>query len=156
MFGSIKKLFTGSESLVALGKSGKSVNFAERFSSAEIMFLTLPIPNSVDPSSMSQDELLQLMEKAANQISTDKSVVPFTYNDSSARTLPIFTNQKAAEHFAGKYATEINRVLPFGLMTVAGRTLTPGFNSNMRVLLNAKSDAEYCLSSLDIDELRKV
>lgn len=113
MFDRIKKLFGNGAFLTALGSSGDSPSFAARFVSSEVMVLSLPVNESLDSATMSADEFLHLTEKVLKEMSEEKPVSPFTYASEMGHVLPIFTGQKAADHFVGRYSAEINRVVPF-------------------------------------------
>jgi hypothetical protein len=155
MFGVFRKLFGMRDALVELGRSGNSRAFAARFAEADITFLTLPVPDSPDQENIGEKEVLDHIRKAAMALSEDVAVVPFMYTSGEGGILPIFTGLAAAERFGQKYVNETNRVTAFGAMTVSGKVLVAQMDGQVKVLLNAMSDDEYCLSVRDIEELRK-
>ncbi len=154
MLGIIRSLLRRRDPLIELGRSGDSAAFARSFAEASLIFLSLPIPDSLDPVSMTSDQLLELTEKAAKTVSEEAEIIPFTYREGAGEVFPIFTSEKAVNAFGQKYVLEVNRVFPFGFYTVAGRTLIPYLGQGPRAILNARNDVEYPLSDADIEALR--
>jgi hypothetical protein len=153
MLEAFKRLLGGRNPLVALGRSGNSVAFAARFVTSDITFLTLPVPELPDHENIGEEEVLDHIKRAATELSRDVGVVPFMYTEGEGGILPIFTSQAAAERFAQKYVNATDRVTAFGAMTVAGKVLVAQMDGQVKVLLNAMGDDEYCLSALDVEEL---
>lgn len=154
MFGLFKKMF-GANSLCEIGKSGNAEEFAQQFINSEITLLALPVPDSVDPASLTREELLALIEKAAQEMSKQTSVTLFTYDEESESVLPVFTDERAAETFVRQYVTEKNLVIPFEVLTMKGGALGGYISHDAVIKLNAKSDSEYRLSKKDIVLIRQ-
>lgn len=149
MFGLFKKLI-GTSSLCEIGRSGDMTDFARRFASSEITVLSLPLPESIDQSSLNRDQLLELIEKAAKEVAQQTSVTPFTYLDGDDTLLPVFTDIKAAEIFLSKYVSELNRAIPFGAFSIQGAVLSKFISDDTNVVLNAKNDLEFRFSAKDL------
>lgn len=150
IFGSF---FSGSGSLTELGRAGKSKAFAQLFVTSELLILSLPFPGSIDPATMSQEQLLDLIQKAAKEMSQQTAITPFTYVEDSARLFPVFTTQEAAKSFLGQYSKKINRIVPFQMSSLLGKVLRPQVQTGGQTVLNPGGSDEYRLSAADVAAL---
>jgi len=144
-----KNLF-GSKDLSEIGKSGNSSKFADQFLRSDITLLSLPIPDSIDPANLTQDELLSLVKKAAKEISTQEQVNLFTYQEGNLYITPFFTDQPAVQAFAGYFAKKVRRVIPFEVISMRGASLAKYLSSETVMVLNPGSSSEYRLSEDDM------
>jgi len=151
-----KNIFGGSDgspSDAAISDDSKA--FAQSFVSSQVYILSLPIPDAVDPAAMTQEQLLDLIRKAAKESAGAARITPFTYKDGDVRVFPIFTSQDAAKEFIKQYATKINRIVPFQISGLQGRVLLPQFKARASFVLNAMSKDERRFSERDLEELSK-
>ena len=135
--------------------SGDSKVFARSFLSSQVFILSLPIPSTLDPATLTQEQLLEHIRAAAKASSEQTGITPFTYTEGAQRVFPVFTNQEAAKVFIKRYVTKINRIVPFQISGLKGSVLLPHLRSGVSVVLNASGKDERRLSERDLEELAK-
>jgi hypothetical protein len=153
MFQALKKLLTRTHPLVELGSSGDSSELARTFGQTELILLSIPIPDSIDPTTLTQQELLDLIEKAAEEVAQQEDFVPFTYESESKHSLPVFTSEKAARVFVNSYVAEVNMIIPFEVAALPGKHLAGHLDESACVIVNPRSPSEYELSPSDVQEI---
>ena len=112
MFERIRRAFSLGDPLVEVARSGDGSLFKETFRNSEIFVVSRPVPQSLDPDLMSDEDLRELMESAAREMAKDGPVEPFTYGPESDRVLPVFSCEAAAEAFVEAYVKAAKRVIP--------------------------------------------
>ena len=153
MFKRFKNILGKGDPLCEAGRAGDSQAFARLFVASELMLLALALPEAVAPAALSEDEFLDLVERAARKTSGQTEIEPFTYRAGPVVVLPAFTNDRAAEAFARRYAAEAGRVVPFQVLTVSGEAVVSSLSEGTRVSLNPKDSSEYLLSDTDLAAL---
>lgn len=157
MFGVLSRLFGGPDALTRGCRDPDRRAFAELFRRSSIAFLSLPAPfdRGLDPSTLSQEALLSLIEKATQDLSERKEFQPFCYTVGQARCLPLFSQEKFALQFVGEYVREVQRVLPFQMLTASGSALVPTIPGYDLVVLNDRTKHRYQLSAEDVALLQE-
>jgi hypothetical protein len=157
-FGVLSRLLGGPDALTRACRGADRRAFAELFGRSSVAFLCLPAPfdQGLDPSGMSQEELLSLIEKAARDLSERKEFQPFCYTVGQARCLPLFSQEKFAQQFVGEYVREVDRVLPFQMLTANGAALIPAFFGCDIIVLNDRTRHRQQLSAGDVALLQEV
>jgi hypothetical protein len=102
--------------------------------------------DGLDPRSMSTEELLAELRRAAEDLARRQEFSPFVYEKDGQRRLPFFTSEEHSQVFAGEYSKERNRVYPFELLGVKG-ALLPKLSALSDVLvMNDRSPDEVVLT----------
>ena len=153
MFKHFKNVLAKRDPLCEAGRAGDSRAFVRLFVASELMLLALALPDAVAPAALSEDEFIDLVERAAQEMSEQTEIQPFTYTEGSAVVLPAFTSDKATDAFAMHYAREVGRVVPFQVLTMSGGAVASCLSQDMRVTLNPKDPSEYPLSDKDLAAL---
>lgn len=146
-------LFASRDPVIRLGRGADRRAFLAALGQADLVVLSLPLAEGLDPASMNEEQLLALIEAGVNDLSRRQEFPPFTYPREGRRCLPVFSSLALAQAFIGEYVREVNRVLPFQALTVKGRRLREAFLSAEQVALNARSRHERLLSA---EELRLI
>jgi hypothetical protein len=146
----------GRDPLTRLSRGPDRRAFAEAFGRSEVLFLSIPLAEGLDPSSLTPEALLAHVEKAAQAISEESEIRPFTYPAGGMDCLPIFTSQGLAEQFVGEYVREINLILPFSVLTVEGTVIIPAVLASGRVVLNDRTKDRYELTDEDRALIKEV
>lgn len=148
----IKNLF-GGDLLSEAGRSGDSEKLARLFLNSDITLLSIPVAQSLDPTVMTQDELLGLVESAAKKVSEETTADLFTYQDANGILLPIFTTETAAQKFVTEYVSEVKKIIPFLVMVMSGEVLLDYLSEDTELILNPKNPSEYKFSKKDLAAL---
>src|SRR5262249_54390214 len=99
--------------------------------------------------------LLSLIDRSAHDLAERKEFQPFYYVAGGAKCLPLFSQERFAQQFVGEYVREVNRVLPFQMLTANGAALIPAFTACDIVVLNDRTRHRHQLSSEDIALLQR-
>jgi hypothetical protein len=150
MLGFIKNIFGNADALIEAGKSGKSQEFVSLFLTSELTLLSLPVAESLDATNLTEKELLDLVENAAQQVSQQTEVNLFTFEDGTTTVLPVFTSDKAAQKFVEQYVSQVQKIIPFQVLGLKGETLLNFLSEDAKVVLNPKNPSEYRLTKKDI------
>jgi hypothetical protein len=126
--------------------------FAAAFRSTQFTILSLPEAFRAGiPTSVSQEEILAFIERAAKDLAERDSFDPFFYEaPGTGRVLPLFMDMKSAETFSLSYVSELRRILPFHTLATTGDALADGLASYDVVVINARSKDELLLSGPEI------
>ena len=142
MFERLKRLFNVGDPLIELARSGESALFKEAFCSSEVFVVSKAGAGSLDPASMSGEDLESLIEEAARETAGEGPFHAFTYGPEGREILPIFSCRDAAEIFIRRYVKAVNRVIPFVVASLEGVELLPHLKGTIRVTLNPLTDDE--------------
>jgi len=143
--------------LTKLGRSGNSHEFAATLSQGPMWMLSCPLPAGVDPATLTQKALLEMIEKYTKELSEAQSHQPFVYQKDAHSCLPLFTSMKRAQQFVESYVREKDRVIPFSVLELSqGNAAFPVFSQVDKVIVNARTDDEYTLTSQDLHECVKI
>ena len=128
-----------------LGKQGATARL-EGLAASTIWVFAAMDGDGLDPRSMSQEELLAELRRAAEDLARRQEFAPFVYEKDGQRRLPFFTSQEHAEVFAGAYSKERNRVYPFELLGVKGSLLSKLSTLSGVLVMNDRSPDERVLT----------
>lgn len=145
MFKLLRRLFDIGDPLIELARSGDVSLFKEAFCSSELFVVSKAGSRSLDPVSMSGDDLRGMIEEAARETAEDGPFHAFTYGVEGREILPLFSCQEAAETFIRNYVQAVNRVIPFVVASLEGSQLLPLLKGTIRVTLNPLTDNELAL-----------
>jgi len=141
----IKSIFGNADALAEAGKSGRFQEFVRLFLVSELTLLSLPVSSSLDPENATEQEILELVENAAQRSSAQTGASLFTFQEGSMTVLPVFTSEKAAQKFVEQYASQVHRIIPFEVLGLKGETLLSFLSEDVRIILNPKNQSEYRL-----------
>lgn len=154
MFEQLRRIFSFGDPLVELARAGDPSLFKKAFCSSEVYVVSTPVDRSLDPDSMSADELTDLLDAAVWAAGDDAPVAPFTYGPESDRVLPVFSCEGTAEAFVEAYVKAAHRVIPFVISSLEGASLLPLLGGPVRMALNPLTDSEFDLPAAVDAELR--
>jgi hypothetical protein len=116
---------------------------------AKVIVLAALQGEGLDPATLTEQELLAEIERAAKDLRERDSFEPFLYRSGDTLCLPFFSSSKHAETFCGEYAKERNRVFPFQTLTIRGPVLASLLPAADVLVLDPKTADEYVLSDAD-------
>jgi hypothetical protein len=142
MFKQLRRLFSIGDPLIELARSGDSSLFKETFCASEVFVVSKAGSITLDPESMTADDLQEMMEEAAHEIAEERPFPAFTYGPEGREVLPVFSCREAAETFVRRYVQAVNRVIPFAIASLEGSSLLPFLDGTIRMTLNPLTDSE--------------
>lgn len=142
MFKQLRRLFSIGDPLIEVARSGDGSLFKEAFCSSEVFVVSKAGSRSLDPKSLSGEDLQALMEEAARETAEDGPFQAFTYGPDGEEVLPVFSCREAAETFVLNYVRAVNRVIPFVVASLEGARLLPYLTGTIRLTLNPLTDTE--------------
>jgi len=139
----LSALLGGRDRLTKLAQYPDQSGFIRELATSDVFVLTVPFDADVDPETMTADELANIVEASATELSRDdKGFTPFTYNHDGARTLPFFTSQELAQKFVQSYVNRVRKIIPFGVLGIRGDAIPSIMDAADRWLLNAETKHE--------------
>jgi SseB protein N-terminal domain len=155
MFGFIKNLFNSVNVLPDAGVSGNKEEFVRLFLESDLTLLSLPVSESLELGNLTEDELIALVDEAARKVSEQTEIKLFTFHDGSTSFLPVFTGDEAARRFVEQYVSMVEKVIPFEVLEIKGRTLLNYIPSDAKLVVNPKNPSEYRLTVEDMEALAR-
>lgn len=144
------RLFGPRDPLIRLSRGADAHAFAEALGRSDLIVLSLPLGEGLDPWSMTPEQLLALIEANAKDLAGREDFPPFTYPREGRRCLPLFSSLGLAQVFIGEVSKQAERVLPFQALTVAGHSLREIILEAEQVALNAGTRYERLLTPEDL------
>ena len=144
MFEKLKNKLTGTDELIRAMHQPDDNKFAVVFAHSTVVFLQVPpgYENGVDPN-VSQEEFLSHVRAGAQDISQREQFTPFRRTRGGRKALLLFTHLDLATEFAKAYVREVNRIMPFGALSIKGTIAMRLFDGVDSVVFNALTKYEY-------------
>jgi hypothetical protein len=147
MAGFLRKLFGKPSAIEQLARGGDRDAFLRQLGDTVIFVIGAVEGDGLDASTMTQEQLLAEIERAAKDLSERQDgFAPFVYERNGRRRIPFFTSQAHAETFVGEYSKERNRFYPFQLLGIKGSLLAQLLPACDDLVMNDSTDAEVVLS----------
>jgi len=156
MAGFFRKLFGGSSKAATPSAlaGDDAAALADRLCSADILVFAAFEGDGLDPSTMTREELLAAVERAAKDLAErSDGFEPFTYERDGVRRLPFFTSDEHAQTFVASYSEERGRVFPFQMLGIRGDLLAKLWPACDQLVMNDRTAEEFVLPDITVDAM---
>ena len=149
MIGTLRKLFAR-DPLRAAIRRGDWRAVREHLATRQVLVYRRPHGAGFDPATVTQEQIVAEAKAAAVAADRDENWFPLTYDQDGEHRFPFFTDQAAAERFAGAYASKVNRIHALQLAEVAGEVVLALAPDVDRFVLNDQSQDETELPAAEL------
>ena len=129
-----------------LSGRGRAREPADTREGATIYVLAALQSEGLDADTMTKDQLLGEIDRAARDLNEREGIEPFMYEREGIRTLPFFSSMQHAETFCGEYSQARNRVFPFQVLGIDSVTFARLLHGCEAAVLNPDSPDEHVLA----------
>jgi hypothetical protein len=149
MTGFFQKLFGSRNSLEQLAHGDDRTAFIKELEQSSIYVFAAMSSDGLDPSTMTNEQLLAEIERAAQELNERGGFDPFVYEQAGQRRLPYLSSEKRAQTFAGIYSNERNRVYPFQCLGIKRSLLKQLLPACDHLVMNDRCPNEIVLTEAD-------
>lgn len=139
----LRRFFKGKHPLIAAAKSGQAARFGEELIKGKVIVIHADLGKGL-PFSASENELLKIVETAANTAPTTARF--FSYPEKGKTYLPFFLSQADADSFCGAYSGRENTLYAYQILEVEGSAILRMSREVDQFVMNDQSDDEFMLS----------
>ncbi len=147
--GFLSRLFGARDPLLRLAQGADRRAFVRALGESDVTMLGALTHPGLPADGLTPEAVLAMTEEACKKLSDAEKIEPFTYGRDGRECLPVFRTSDRAQAFVGAYSKEKNRVFPFQVITLLGRSIVDPIAGCDRVILNDGSEDACELSSED-------
>ena len=156
MLNLLRKLIGRRDPLAEAGRRTSGAEFARAVEAADVFVIAAMQSEGLDPNTLTQEQLLAEIERVAQDLSDRQGGFEvFIYERDGASCIPFFSSQDYCQTFCCEYMKRANRVFPFQILGVKGRTIATCSRGVNRLVLNDWSPNERLLSDEEMRFLRE-
>jgi hypothetical protein len=153
-FETLRSLFGDLPEERTLEPSAEEQARIKRLPHTELFLLAALEGFGLDPATLTREQLLAEVERAARSFRACERHDPFVYRLGEQRRLPVFTNEERMHRFTARFCKESGRIYPFQHFSAPGSALTRWLVHCDAVVVDDASPDELVVAGPALEPLR--